>query len=101
VLPGLKLSVTSWRSVNLVMFFLHCENGDISILIKDILLIDVQNHSFILQRPNKMMDWTNGLWRTYYLGAAYWFCSGPKWEASSRSPPVAWYWLKEPVHFQQ
>ncbi len=36
--PGLELSVVSWRSFNLAVFFLHCENGDFSILMKDILV---------------------------------------------------------------
>ncbi len=47
--PSLEYSVAGWRNVNLALPFLNCENGDLSILIRDI--------SFILEATHCLDLW--------------------------------------------
>jgi hypothetical protein len=44
VFPGLVLSVAS-EEVFTLLFLLHCENGDFSILMKDV-LVDIRLHTY-------------------------------------------------------
>jgi hypothetical protein len=52
VFHSLEFSVAGWRSVNLALLFLNCENGDFSILMRDIPLTEKhgEHRSFKLMK---------------------------------------------------